>query len=126
MRDDYLLYLHRSMELYPLYSQCFLTFGMSFERWVCVCRPHNAKQILNKQNRLWLIFGTSVLSVGVPSAFFADLIYHKDQNCFLKNIRSQVLKCYVEYTDYMLDGRKVNLYIFPLDTENKGSVPRAR
>ena len=84
MRDDYLLYLHRSMELYPLYSQCFLTFGMSFERWVCVCRPHDAKQILNKRNRLWLIFGAIVLSVGVPSAFFADLIYHKDQNCYLK------------------------------------------
>ena len=67
--DDYLLYLHRAMELYPLYSQCFLTFGMSFERWVCVCRPHNAKQILNKQNRLWLTFVAIALSVGVPSAF---------------------------------------------------------
>ena len=72
------LYIKEAMELYPLYAQCFLLLGMSFERWVIICRPHNVKQILRTENRLRLYTVTIFCSMTIPSLLLADIIYHKE------------------------------------------------
>ena len=72
--------LRKIMEVFPFYSQCFLTLGLSWERWVKVCRPHDAKTLLDRQTQFGLTAIVLLLSVILPAIIFIDYELNKVSN----------------------------------------------
>ena len=75
------------LEEFSLYYQCFLTLGMSFERWVKVCRPHDSKRILSLRNSMALYFLLTIFAITIPSLSLLDLAINADgvKICFTLN-----------------------------------------
>ncbi|XP_075254731.1 uncharacterized protein LOC142346112 [Convolutriloba macropyga] len=74
--------LRKIMEVFPFYSQCFLTLGLSWERWVKVCRPHDAKTLLDRQTQFGLTAIVLLLSVILPAIIFIDYELNKSEERF--------------------------------------------
>ena len=72
--ENYFKYFNETMEVFPFYCQCFLMVGMSFERWVIVCKPHSVKQILSRKNKIIYYSLISLCAVIVPSCVVGDYI----------------------------------------------------
>ena len=74
-------YMKVILEAAPFYSQCFLMLGMAFERWMKVCRPHNAKQILSQTNLTILYSLVLSAAIFVPVATLSDYVANVEPVC---------------------------------------------
>ena len=75
--------VRKTIETFSFYSQCFLMLGLSFERWVNVCRPHDVKIILRKRNRVLLNFFVVILPVAISIPILID--YFLNIKAFMKS-----------------------------------------
>ena len=67
--------LKELLDLFPFYTQCFLIAGMSFERWLFVCRPICAQEFFKKRsNKLLFYCGISAVALSVPTLLFVDYV----------------------------------------------------
>ena len=71
-------YLRRSMELFPFYAHCFLMIGISFERFVCVCRPHDLSVILSNSRRVIMYACIIALALFFPVFALIDYGIHEN------------------------------------------------
>ncbi|XP_075248818.1 uncharacterized protein LOC142341615 [Convolutriloba macropyga] len=107
--------LQNAMENFPLYSQCFLMVGMSFERWVKVCRPHEVKTILSKRNQIILYAGVSLPTVMIPTLLLWDLLYFgPDMQYRLENVELQCPACIIESKPYLKHGMQISVTLISI------------
>ena len=83
--EQYADFLKNVLEDFPFYSQCFLMTGMSFERWIIICKPHIMNEILSKRRRLIILILVFTGALIFPTAISVDHAVHE-------NVRIAILR----------------------------------
>ena len=72
MLHSYFTLVQLAMEFFPFYAQCFLNLGMSYERWVNICRPFVLEKYLSYSRKLTLYILISVACLFAPMLVLMD------------------------------------------------------
>ena len=62
------------IDVYPYWSQVFLTLALAIERFILICHGEKAEQWLSKARRKMLYFVAMALSFVFPTAILADFV----------------------------------------------------
>ena len=94
--QDYGIYLHRALELYPFFSQSLLIPAMAVERWLLICRPIQASVVLKSRYKYSFYITIALVCLVVPTIFFSDFIWFQTHPVPVKKVYINLQTVYID------------------------------